>query len=140
MKFAKHNTGFVIRLEKGEQIIQVIKDFCKTNTITSAYFNGIGAVQNAELGYYRLDQKEYYWKKFDTAMEVVSLTGNVSLVDGEPFLHIHTVLSDENFQTVGGHVKEGVVGATLEIFMQTLSIPITREFNEEIGLNLLDLH
>ncbi len=137
MKYTKCSQGYIIRLEKGEQIIQAIKDFCKTYTITSAYFNGIGAVQNAELGYYRLDQKEYSWKKFDTAMEVVSLTGNVSQVDGEPFLHIHTVLAYENFQTAGGHLKEAVVGATLEIFMQTVDTKLTRFMDDEIGLKLL---
>lgn len=138
MKCAKHNTGFVIRLEKGEAALTTLTEFCKTENIFSANFNGIGAFESVELGFYHLDKKEYSWKKFDAAIEVVSLTGNVSLVDNMPFLHIHTVLSDEKFQTVGGHLKEAVVGATLEIFMQTVDLQLNRAMNDEIGLKLLN--
>lgn len=138
MKFVKHNTGYVIRLEKGEAAVATLTQFCKTENITSANFSGIGAFESVELGFYHLDRKEYSWQKFEKAMEVVSLTGNISLVEGEPFLHIHTVLSVENFQTVGGHLKEALVGATLEIFMQIVDAKLDRVMNDEIGLKLLD--
>lgn len=139
MKFQKTDGSYVVRLEKGEQILQTLIQFCKNENIDSAYFNGIGAVESAELGFYHLDRKEYTWQKFENPMEVVSLTGNVSLVDGEPFLHMHTVLSSENFQTVGGHVKEATVDATLEVFMQILNTKLNRTMNDAVGLKLLEL-
>lgn len=139
MKFQKNDGNYVVRLEKGEQILKTLLEFCKNENIHSAYFNGIGAFESSELGFYHLDRKEYEWRKFENPMEVVSLTGNVSLVDNEPFLHIHTVLSDDNFQTVGGHLKEATVGATLELFIKILNAQLTRATNDEVGLKLLEL-
>lgn len=139
MKFSKHNTGYTIRLERGEQIIQTLLEFCNKESVNSAYFNGIGAVGNAQLGFYHLERKEYSWQKFESPMEVVSLTGNISMVDNQPFLHIHTVLSDEKFQTIGGHLKEATVGATLELFLQITSTPLSRIFDDATGLKLLKL-
>lgn len=139
MKSVKTLQGYTIRLEKGEQIIQTLSKFCNEENVHSAMLMGIGAVENAELGFYHLDRKDYSWQNFEKAMEVVSLTGNVTQVENEPFLHIHAVLSDENFMAIGGHLKEGTVNATLEIFMQTLSTPISRTLDEEIGLKLLHL-
>lgn len=139
MKYRKNSQGYILRLEKGDKIIDTIAKFCREESIFSASILGIGAVTSVELGYYRLDKKDYDWKIFDIPMEVVSLTGNLTTVDSQPFLHIHTVLADSEYQAIGGHLKEGTVNATLEIFMQTLSTPISRTLDEDIGLKLLQL-
>lgn len=127
-----------MRLIKGEEIISTVTQFCKSQNIMSGELLGIGAVEKAELGFYYLDRKEYEWRKFENPMEIVSLTGNIALVDGEPFLHIHTVLSDSNFQTVGGHMKEGVVGATCEIYLNKFETNLTRIFDDITGLKLIE--
>jgi predicted DNA-binding protein with PD1-like motif len=72
-------------------------------------------------------------------MELVGMTGNISLVDGQPFIHAHGVFSDKEFATVGGHVKDLVVGPTIEIFLAPIDEKIERKMNDEVGLKLLDL-
>lgn len=139
MQFKRADGIYVIRLEKGEQIVRTLLEFCKNENILSGFFNGIGSVEIVELGFYHIDRKEYTWQKFEIPMEVVSLTGNISLVDGEPFFHIHTVLSDKSYQTVGGHLKEATVGATLEIFINFSSTQLKRTMNGEVGLKLLEI-
>jgi predicted DNA-binding protein with PD1-like motif len=138
MKFSKTEKGYIIRLLKGEKIIERLTSFCNQNSIESGVFQGIGAVMSAELGFYHLDKKEYEFKKIENLMEIVSMTGNVALVEGQPFLHIHTVLSDENLQTIGGHLKEAQVGATCELFLTKFETPVERVFDEETGLKLLN--
>lgn len=139
MKYKKIETGYVIRLATDENIIETLTQFCVTEKIYSGVFSGIGAVKNVELGFYHLDRKEYEFKTFNTTFEIVSLTGNISNVDNNPFIHIHTVLSDSEYHTYGGHLKEGIVGATCEIFFSVINSPISRVFDEVTGLKLLSL-
>lgn len=140
MTYSKTDKGYIIRLIRGEKIIETLTQFCKKENIHAGVFHGIGAVENPELGYYHLDTKEYEFRTIEKMLEIVSLTGNVALVDDEPFLHIHTVVSDDTFTTYGGHLKEGTVGATCEVYLTNFGIDIEREFDEETGLKLLSLN
>ena len=44
----------------------------------------------------------------------------------------------EEMETIAGHLKEGVVGATVEIVVVQLDSEINRKYDEKIGLNLMD--
>ena len=139
MKFKEAQGGYIIRLFKGEKIMETLHSFCKSENIKFASIDAIGGASDITLGYYNLETKEYSWREFSEIHEIVSLEGNVSLVEGEPFIHLHSVISNQNFETFGGHLKEATVGATCEVFLRNLNIPLTRKMDEEIGLKLLDL-
>lgn len=138
MQFTKSKNSYVIRLEKGEKIIESLENFCTSNSVKTANLWAIGAVLSAELGFYHLSKKDYTFKKFNSPLEIASLIGNVSQVDNKPFLHIHAVLSDENFICYGGHLKEAVVGATCEVHLVDFETKLQRKYDSEIGLKLLD--
>lgn len=139
MTYTSTEKGYIIILTRGEKLIETLTSLCENENIHSGVFQAIGAIENPELGYYNIDTKEYKWQSMSKMLEIVSLTGNVSLVDSKPFLHIHCVLSDDEFKTVGGHLKEGAVGATCEIYLTNFGIDIKREFDEEVGLKLLSI-
>ncbi|MDO8269504.1 MAG: DNA-binding protein [Candidatus Levybacteria bacterium] len=136
MRYSKKENNYILRLFKGEELISSLLRFCTDTNTPSAYVSGIGSVESAVLGFYHLDKKEYRWKSFEYPMEIVSLTGNITQVESKPFAHIHTVLSDPEFETFGGHMKSSIVGATCEIFIFPMST-LVRDFNEETGLMLL---
>jgi uncharacterized protein len=138
VKYTKSGKRYIIRLERGEQLVKTLTEFCEKENIKSGGLWGIGAVLSAELGFYHLDKKEYSFKKSDTPHEIASMIGNVTIVDDKPFLHIHTVLSNENFVCIGGHLKEATVGATCEVYLTDLDTKIERIIDEEIGLKLLN--
>jgi len=138
MNFRKTEKGYILRLFKGERIAEKITDFCVKESVHSGVFYGIGAVLEAELAFYSLAKKKYIFKKLEKPQEIVSLTGNIALVENKPFLHIHAVLANDDFICSGGHLKEAVVGATGEIYLFSLKDAIERIFDEEIGLKLLD--
>lgn len=140
MKSKKINeNNFVIRLERGEKIIESLQRFCKENNIKLGYFHGLGAVSKAELAHYRLDDKKYSSKIIEDALEIISLYGNITTMDNEIYLHSHIVVSNEKMQAFAGHLKEATVSATCEIVLVSLNGSINRIHNEEIGLNLLDI-
>lgn len=134
---------YLLRLERGEEVIASITDFCAKHFIHAATFTAIGAIERSTIGYYNLALKQYGKRTYDDAMEVASMTGNVALVDGTPFVHAHAVLSGivpgtEN-TPLGGHVFEAYVAVTLEIHLQAYVEGVTREHDEFIGLKLLCL-
>jgi len=131
--------NFYIRIDRGEEIIANIEIFCKDNKIKSGLISGLGSVTSAELGLYDLENKAYLKKEMNGIFEIASMNGNISFMDGQPYLHIHTVLSDANCKTYGGHFAMGVVGATCEIIVTPFNGKVSRFYSEEIGLNLLDI-
>lgn len=137
MQYTKIPQGYLLRLVKGEDIHQTLLEFCTSHQMQSGFFHAIGATVDLELGAYHLAKKDYTWKKFTSELEIVSLTGNISTVDGKPFAHIHGIFSGADFQCIGGHVKQATVGATCEIYLVNFEKEITREFDEEVGLKLL---
>ncbi|MBI2543342.1 MAG: DNA-binding protein [Candidatus Aenigmarchaeota archaeon] len=136
MKYTKSGDTYIIKLFKGEKIMEYLVKFCEVKKITSGIFHAIGAVLDAEISFYNLKTKEYQWKKFNKPMEITGMTGNVALFEGKPLLHIHLTFSDDKMNVVGGHLKEATVGGTCEIFLTDTKIKMEREYDEETGLKL----
>ncbi len=137
MKFKKLGNNYQIRLFRDEKILETLATFCIENNIKSGFINALGAVSFATLGFYNLAEKKYYWRDFSGHHEVTSLVGNISILESKPFIHAHVNLSSDKFNVYGGHLKEAVVGATIEVMLIPGEGKVTREFDGEIGLNLL---
>jgi len=139
MEFIQADNTCVLRINKGENVVEEITSFCATHHISNATFNAIGAVEWLKCGYYELSEKKYYFKEYDGLYEVVSLTGNVMLKDGVPFVHVHGVFTDTENKAFGGHVVEMRVGVVLEVIFTPLSSTIERTLDECIGLYLMNI-
>lgn len=139
MKFVKDKSRYILKLERGEEVVESITSFAKQEGIDNALVSAIGAVDKITLGFYELKTKSYHWRDFTGDLEVTSLTGNITLLEGSPFLHAHLTIADENLNSFGGHLKEARVGVTLEVIIEKLDSNISRKMDREIGLNLLDL-
>ncbi|MCA9361322.1 DNA-binding protein [Candidatus Kaiserbacteria bacterium] len=139
MKSIKAGNKFVIKIEKGEEVLSSLLEFCLTNNIKNASISGLGAVEWVSCGYYSLSDKKYHFKQYDGMYEVLNMTGNVCLKEGKPFVHLHAIFSDTENHTFGGHVEEMRVGVVLELSIEILETNISRIYNEEIGLFLMDI-
>tara|TARA_R110002072_G_scaffold276051_1_gene437310 strand:+ start:36505 stop:36942 length:438 start_codon:yes stop_codon:yes gene_type:complete len=138
LKDSSKNTYF-IRLEKDENVFRSLEKLAKDEGLTCAHINGIGALKDVELGFYHLDKKEYHRETFTGEYELLTLVGNLSLLDGKPFYHIHTSIGLEDFSVKGGHLFDAVVAVTVEIELRALPFEISREMDKGIGLNLLNM-
>lgn len=67
------------------------------------------------------------------------MSGNITTMDKEVYLHCHITLSDEGMKSIAGHLKEGVVSATCEIALVKLNASIERKYDKFIGLNLINI-
>ena len=132
----------IIRLERGERLSEAMDQFLADSSIEiqGAALSGVGAAEQLELGFYDLTAKEYQWKSFPDLYEITSLTGTIALDEhGVPMYHLHGTFSDGDYQVIGGHVKDLVVGGTCELFVHTTYRPLRRKHDDDTGLKLLDL-
>lgn len=136
MEFRKFGNRYIVRLDKGEEIVETLKKFCKTEKITLGSIKGIGAVNRATIGIFKTDVKQYKSMNLNGSYEITSLLGNVSTMNGEVYLHLHINLSDIECKTYGGHLNSAIISATGEIIVEAIEGSIDREFSEEIGINL----
>lgn len=137
MQYTKTNDRYIIKIERGEEVLKTLTQFCIDEKIDNATLTGIGAVAWVSCGYYELPTKQYHFTQYDEMVEVISMTGNVALKEGKPFLHVHAVFSDSRNNAFGGHVEEMRVGVVLEVVLTPLDSKIERELDDDIGLFLM---
>ncbi len=137
MEYRLFNDTYVIRLDRGEEVMTVLTDLCQREGIQLGSVAGIGAADRAILCLYDVVEKAYSKQVFNEPMEITSLMGTVSCKQGKTHLHLHATLSDAHMQAHGGHVNALVIGGTGEIFLRALPGQVGRRLDEETGLNVL---
>lgn len=137
MEYRKFEDSYVVRLNKGEEVIEKLKELCQKENIKLAEITGLGASNLVEIGIFNVNTKEYNTKVFEGMFEITSLIGNVTRKDGEVYLHIHINFGDENGKVMGGHLVRSRISATSEIIVRVINGEVERKLSEEIGLNLL---
>lgn len=138
MEYRKFDDTYVIRLNKGEEVIESLKEICKNENINLAEITGLGASDLVEIGVFNVQTKEYKTKLFEGMFEITSLIGNATRKDGEVYLHIHINFGDEDGFVKGGHLVKTRISATSEIILRKIEGNVGRKLSTEIGLNLLD--
>ena len=130
----------LVRLQKGENIVESLTKYLTENNIRAGSISGIGAADYVSLRYYSVEEQKYYGKEFEGEFEIASMNGNVSLMDGKIWPHLHIVLGDTDYKCFGGHLEEARIGVTCEIFIEPLDAEIDRTVDEETGLKVWSLH
>ena len=139
MKSKKIENTYFIKIDRGEKIIESIKDFCTKNDIKLGYFFGIGALGEVELAHYTVENKKYTSKVFKEPLEITNMTGNITTMEDEVYLHCHITLGNQEMKAITGHLVEGTIAATCEIVLVSLDGKIIRKHDDSIGLNLLNI-
>jgi predicted DNA-binding protein with PD1-like motif len=133
------NKELIVRLKHNADLIQSITELARSKGVKAGNFTAIGALRRARLGYYDQKNHEYREMEIDSPHEIASCIGNVSLKDGEPFIHAHVVLADEMGNTKAGHLFEGTVFAA-EVHLRQLEGPrLERKYDEVTGLSLWNM-
>jgi uncharacterized protein len=127
--------NYIIRIVRGEDVIEKMTKFCQKNNIFSGSFTGIGACDEVELGSYSVETKKYIKKQFKGEFEIANLTGIIS----DKKIHVHATIGDESFNAYTGHVNSMRISATCEIYLTSGEKSISRKLDDETGLELIDI-
>ena len=139
MKYRRIEDTIIVRIDRGEEILEKMKEVAIRENIKLANVNALGAVDDFTVGVYNVDEQKYYSKTFTGAYEIVSLTGSINTMNGEYYAHMHMSAADSTGATYGGHLNRAVVSATCEIFINIIHGEVDRFKDEVTGLNLFDL-
>ncbi len=137
MNYMRTENIYILRIDRGEEIVKAVNDLCRKENITLGSLSGLGAVDKAKLGLYSIEKQEYIVNEFEGEYEITSLIGNVTTKDGVPYLHMHMTISDITGAVVGGHLSEARVAVTCEVVIQTAEGTIEREPDPVIGINMM---
>ncbi len=138
MDYRKMQNKIVVRLDKGEEILEELVKICEKEKIKLANVNALGAIREFTVGLFETQNKKYESTTYNGDFEIVSLTGNVTTKDGEIYIHIHLAAADKENKVYGGHLNKAIISATCEMFIDVIEGKVERTFDKEIGLNLFD--
>ena len=126
------------RIPHGEDLLTYIENFCTQNNIKNALISGIGGVNKLCFGYFDKKNKTYNKKEFSEFMEIVNLSGNISIKEGKPFPHLHISCADKDGKVLGGHLMPGTEVFAAEIMIQEFKgeKDLERIHDEKTGLML----
>jgi hypothetical protein len=119
----------VVRLEDGEDVHEKLQSLRLT---AGAVVAGIGMLRDVTLAFW--NGSEYVEHFVKGPLELLSLQGNLSLKEGEPFAHLHAVLGLEDITVLGGHLMKATVNETNEIVIRKLTGVLMERKQEPSGL------
>jgi len=113
--------AFLFSIHKGEDLLQAIQYFCHHHQVRCGMINAVGAVERATFTIYDQKAKKYNKVNIEKELEILSLSGNISLFDDKPMVHAHVTFSDSEGKAFGGHLTAGTRVFSSEVFIQELT-------------------
>lgn len=130
---------YAVVFAKGDEVLSGLTEFAARADLISGCFTAIGALQSARFGWFDRARKAYRHIPIKEQVELVSLIGNVALVNGAPQIHAHGGVAFPNGEMRGGHLLEAVAWPTVELFFTTWPTPLIKEHDQETDLSLFNL-
>ena len=130
---------FAIILESGEQVMEQIKAFAKEQNLSASHFTAIGAFSKIIVGFFNFSIRDYKKIHIKEQVEVLVLTGDITLYENEHKIHEHVVLGKKNGTAHGGHLLKAKVHPTLEIILNESPEYLNRKMDENIGIALIKI-
>ena len=120
MEYRKFSNTIVVRIDKGEEILEKIKEIALKENIKLANINALGATNDFTVGVFKTTEKKYYSNNFKGDFEIVSLTGTINTMNNEFYAHIHMSAGNDKGEVFGGHLNRAIVSATCEMIINLI--------------------
>lgn len=138
MEYKRFADTYVVRMDRGEEIVERLLALAEAEDIALASVNGLGAVGQVTVGVFSPTQKTYKANEFQGDFEIVSLHGTLTTQAGRPYGHFHMSFGDGEGRVYGGHLNRAVISATCELVVTVLPGRVERRMDPQVGLNLLE--
>lgn len=135
MDYRVFGKTIVVRLDKGDEIVNSLLNVAEKEKFTLASITGIGATDDFSVGVFDLNKADYDRMYYSGNHEINALMGDLTTKDGKPYLHLHITCTGPGGKVVGGHLFEAKISLTGEIFIQTEEGKTDRKFDPSVGIN-----
>lgn len=133
----KPERSFALIFDTGDEPVSLLSRFAEEQHLHAARFTAIGAFQEATVGYFDWQKKDYERIPIREQVEVLALVGDIALDEGKPKLHAHVVLGKRDGSAHGGHLLSARVRPTLEVILTESPAHLVREHDPQSGLALI---
>lgn len=120
---------FMLVFEPGDEVLSGVLEFARFYNVGSAQLSAIGALSNAVLGWYDPAMGAYKVNSIPVQSEMTSLTGNLTMFNGQPTVHIHVNVALDSGLVMGGHALELYVMPTVEMYVRIEPETLTKQVN-----------
>ena len=132
MEYQQFPQGYVMRLDPGEEIVEQLTALVERENVQLGSVSALGAADDVTIGIFKTQEKKYYSQRYQGDYEISALVGNVTRMEGKPYLHLHITIGNP------GHLTSCTISATLELFLQVWDGSVGRKFSDTVGLNLFE--
>lgn len=149
MKYIKDGKSYIVRINRGEEVLEKLNEFVKETDLKAATISGIGACSEVELGVYSVKKREYIKNKYEGEFEILSLNGNITRDGDKQYVHLHIMISDGVVLaggltfgrgiTVGGHLNKCIISGTCELRIDECENTYQRRVDDETGIKIIDI-
>ena len=129
---------YAVIFYQGDEAFSGLLEFAERYHVTSAHFTAIGAVSGATLGWFDSQRKTYKKIAINGQHEVIGMSGDIALYQGNPVVHMHMVVGSSDGTTRAGHVLAAYVSPTLEVMVTVDPITMQKRFDPATDLTLID--
>ena len=131
--------NYVLVFSTGDEVLSGITNFAKQYHVKTAHFTAIGALKNATTAWYDIETQKYIHHPINEQVELVSLIGDIAMLDGEPIVHAHFSVAFKDGRVEGGHLIKAHTNPTVELFMRVEPVTLNKQFDKLSGLNLIHI-
>lgn len=136
MEYKVFGNTVVARIDRGEEILDKLRELAEKEQIKLASVQALGATNDFTVGVFNTETKQYAANHFTGSFEIVSLCGTVNTMDGKFYAHLHMSAGNARGEVFGGNLNRAVVSATCEMILTKINGTVDRRFDADTGLNL----
>jgi uncharacterized protein len=129
---------YAVIFYQGDEAFSGLLEFAEKYHVTSAHFTAIGALNKATLGWFDPQRKMYKKIPINGQHEVIAMSGDIALYQGNPVVHTHMVVGSPDGTTRAGHVLDAYVSPTLEVMVTVDPVAMHKRLDPETDLTLID--
>jgi predicted DNA-binding protein with PD1-like motif len=131
---------YAVIFGKGDEVLSGLTEFAERAKLTAGHFTAIGALQSARFGWFDAAHQAYRGIPINHQVELISLIGDVGVVDGAPQIHAHGAVGFPDGTMRGGHLLEAIAWPTLEVFLTSFPTALVKQRDAETDLFLFELN
>lgn len=139
MQWEQFKNQFVLRLNSQEPLVKKLRVFSQERQIGSASIQGIGGLEDISYGIFDAEKGAYSKHQYKEFVELISLSGNITWVENEPFIHCHFLAIGNSNKLIGGHLFEAKASITVELFITAISARIERKYDKCANFKVMEL-
>jgi len=129
---------YILKFLVGEPLVKGLVQFAAHADIGGSTLEAIGAVRDAEIGWFDTEALTYRTRTFPETLELVSLMGTLARdEENQPVVHAHVCLAGRDLEPWAGHLVEAECAVTVEVILREIGMDLRRRKDETFGLKLL---